>query len=343
MKQQNLKQFAVSCGMLGLLLSACPSLAQGKLRGLTRVNSKEPHADAASHSANTPEPLTSYTFGFVDYPLASDTAVYGINPGATNSKMEAVGAYGPEVAVTGAGSGFFLQVVQNKANFTETFKSENFPKSTYDLPAGINDSGQIVGTYWDLPNTVLGYELSGGKYTKLEVPFSGATYTLPSEINNSGEIVGTWADSSLVDHGFLLSGGVYTSFDYPGAAETDGIGINAAGVISGFYYDTSGIYHGFLLNGGTYTSIDVPGAVGTIAYGNNDAEDVVGFYCMTTECLTNYSVSGAQGFLLSGGIYTTINVPGFNSTVATDINDNGVIVGYDSDNAGNNHAFFAIP
>jgi len=345
MKKHNAKPISTVAALLAMLLSASLSWAQigpvGKLPGRRGASSPAQMASRQAGQAKTPG-SPSYTYGYLDFPLAPDTAAYGINPGATSSEMELVGAYGPQVAVTGEGSGFFLEVVQHKANFTQTFKTENYPKSTYVLPAGINDSGKIVGLYFDSPNTILGYELSGGKYTKLEVPFSGATYTLPSGINNSGEIVGTWADGSFVDHGFVLSGGVYTSFDYPGAPETDPISVNGGGLISGYYYDSSDIPHGFQLSGGTYTLIDFPGAAGTVAYGNNDAGDVVGFYCLTSGCLTD-GFSGAQGFLLSGGVYTTIDVPGASSTFAADINDNGVIVGYYADYGGYYHAFIAMP
>ncbi len=71
----------------------------------------------------------------------------------------------------------------------------------------------------------------------------------------------------------------------------------------------------------TFTTIDFPGSNGTNALDINDFGDIVGSYSGQT-----------NGFLLSGGIYTTIN-PSVNAviSVATGINNNGVIVGYFND------------
>ena len=59
----------------------------------------------------------------------------------------------------------------------------------------------------------------------------------------------------------------------------------------------------------TYTTLDDPLATnGTVAYGINATGQIVGSY-------TN--VSGAHGFLLSGGTYTTLDDPlGTNGTGA---------------------------
>jgi len=55
------------------------------------------------------------------------------------------------------------------------------------------------------------------------------------------------------------------------------------------------------LGQGTYTQIDVPGATTTVIQGINAAGDVVGSY--------NDS-NGSHGFLLSSGVFTTIDYPG---------------------------------
>jgi hypothetical protein len=51
-------------------------------------------------------------------------------------------------------------------------------------PSGINNSGQIVGTYGT--NPLYGYLFSGGVFTTIEFP--GSTYTGASNINDSGQI-----------------------------------------------------------------------------------------------------------------------------------------------------------
>jgi probable HAF family extracellular repeat protein len=70
----------------------------------------------------------------------------------------------------------------------------------------------------------------------------------------------------------------------------------------------------------TYSDITVPGSISTSPRGINNNGDVVGDY---------QNSSGVFGFLLSGGVYTTINCPGaVAGTFAYGINDDGVIVGY---------------
>jgi hypothetical protein len=80
----------------------------------------------------------------------------------------------------------------------------------------------------------------------------------------------------------------------------------------------------------SFTPIDVPWADpgNTDPYGINDAGQISGTY---------YDGS-YHGFLYSHGTYTPLNVPGAVATYATDINDQGQIVGYYSDASGT-HAF----
>src|SRR6516225_2327728 len=81
------------------------------------------------------------------------------------------------------------------------------------LARGINDSGQIVGTYFNGNLVSHGFLLSNGTLTTLDVPVS--INTIPDAINASGQIVGHYQDSRLGVHGFLLSGGSYTRIDVP--------------------------------------------------------------------------------------------------------------------------------
>lgn len=70
----------------------------------------------------------------------------------------------------------------------------------------------------------------------------------------------------------------------------------------------------------TFSRLDVPGSsFGTVASGINDAGQIVGQY---------FDVgSRGHGFLLSGGVYTPIDVPGAIAATARGINDAGQIVG----------------
>jgi hypothetical protein len=338
MTKQTLKHFALSLAGLGVALTPFSSWAQvGLAPKLLGQRAATFSAQAASRRAETPGSPT-YTYTLLSFPGTLSTLAVGINPGATTSKTEVVGGYGPDGEETTAG---FLARASGKKTLAETYETVNYPHVPPQQNAeSINDLGQIVGTYLDSSGDYHGYERNGGKFTSLDVPFAGATSTVPFGINNSGEVVGGWEGSSG-GGGFTLIGGAYASFNYPGSIYTNPFGLNSAGEIVGFYEDASGVGHGFLLSGGTYTSFDFPGAVETFADGINDSGDIVGTYCLTSECISTFA--GAQGFLLSGGVFTTIAIPGEFYTEALGINNNGVVVGYYQDAAGLVVSFLAAP
>jgi uncharacterized membrane protein len=128
------------------------------------------------------------------------------------------------------------------------FLSENGNYAIIDVPGtptGINNAGQIVGSYYDGTRT-LGFLLALGSYTTLDPP--GSVYTSASGINASGQIVGYYYQYSGAENnirGFLLDQGSYTTLDVPGSTYTSASGINDVGQIVGYYHDASGT-HGFL-------------------------------------------------------------------------------------------------
>jgi uncharacterized membrane protein len=69
-----------------------------------------------------------------------------------------------------------------------------------------------------------------------------------------------------------------------------------------------------------FTTIDFPGSPSTGAVGINGSGQIVGSYS------SNGNQFLSDGFLLSGGVFTTIDVPGAN-TLARGINNRGEIVG----------------
>jgi len=339
MRKQTLKNFALALVLLGLASIPSTSAAQfapaSKLPG---KNAASAAARAESRRRQTPG-TPSYTYTLLSYPGTFYTVAVGINPGATTSKKKIVGVYSAPNAPEG-GFGFLAHVSGTKT-VAENFAAMKYPREALlQYALGVNDSGEIVGTYEDSSGVFHGFELSGARLTTLNVPFTGAEETDTEGLNNSGEIVGAWTDSGGNTHGLTLIGGNYASFDYPGAYFTYAEGVNSAGEIVGYYIDAIGS-HGFLLSGGTYTSIDFPGAAGTGSSGINDVGDIVGIYCTTSEC--DSSGAGVQSYVLSGGVFTTVAIPGEVSTTLSDINNNGVLVGFYQDAAGLLVSFLATP
>jgi len=117
----------------------------------------------------------------------------------------------------------------------------------------------------------------------------------------------------------------YITIDVPGAVQTSVSGISNAGVAVGFYEDSAGNEHGFerLVDGTLIYPIDDPkGVIGTSTltylYGINNAGTILG----------SGGVISADPFTLSGGVFTTYQIPGAFRTVLGDINDQGDFVGY---------------
>ena len=261
-----------------------------------------------------------WTFTRIDVPNGSDTEALGIN-----ASGQIVGSY---VDSNGRGHGFLLD--------NDTFTTIDPPGAVFTQAVGINGSGHIVGHYQDSSFADHGFLLDRGReedrdtFITIDVPGAPATQALG--INASGQIVGVYRDSSGTGHGFLLNRArkeedrhTFITIDVPGATRTEAFGINSRGQIVGLYVAGS-TFHGFLLDRGreedrdTFTTIDVPGATSTEAFGINPAGHIVGFY--------DDSTGMGHGFLLAGGIFTTIDFPEATfSTSAVGINPAGEIVG----------------
>jgi hypothetical protein len=106
-------------------------------------------------------------------------------------------------------------------------------------PIGINDRGEIVGSYTDNRGMVHGFLLqSRGRFTRftnIDVP--GALGTQAEKINNRGQIVGKYGDDeedvqNNTLRGFLYDRGRFIPIDFPGAQQTLAHGINDRGQVA---------------------------------------------------------------------------------------------------------------
>jgi hypothetical protein len=136
------------------------------------------------------------------------------------------------------------------------------------LPKGINDQGQIVGSYINSSGTEFGFIDTNGTFSPISDPLAFPGLFLGTEasgINDAGDIVGWYYDSSEVQHGFLDAGGVFTTIDYPGAVATGITSINSAGDLVGFFVDNTNTEQGFeaipdsdVASGYDFSTIDAP-------------------------------------------------------------------------------------
>jgi probable HAF family extracellular repeat protein len=172
---------------------------------------------------------------------------------------------------------------------------------------------------------------SGFAWADVILDSNGTLYTIPipgstdpsgdyaTGINSSGQIIGYFSGSP---NAFLYSNGTVSPIDFGGYTSVSGIN-DSGEILAGANGQT------FLLQAdGSYTTIALPGD----PFGINDSGQIVG----NTEGPTGQE----QGFLDSGGVITTIDVPDSTQTDVTGINNIGQIVGYYVDAAtGVEHGF----
>jgi uncharacterized membrane protein len=268
-------------------------------------------------------------------------------------------------------------LIPDVLGITFTYSDITFPGSISTSPSGINNKGDVVGSYQN-SSGVFGFLLSNGTYTTISCPAATTgTYAVginengvivgyyttafkdygfvylngecknlaafngsvpyASGINNAGHIVGYYYVATDVTHGFELVGKTYTDLSAPGATQTTAIGINLAGDISGSYFDTSGGEHGFLLRNGKYQTVDIPGAVGKTAGTGLNDKDFV---------VGNYEdpkLQSYEGFITNSGKFAELIVTGSVTTFASAVNDGNVIVGRYFNGGVNAQGFMAAP
>lgn len=184
--------------------------------------------------------------------------------------------------------------------------SIHYPGSTTTSARGINNDGDIVGTF-----------------------FCAVACTNP----RTGET------STRGTHGFLLRGGVYTRLDVPGGVATIPRGISQQGIVVG-HYAAGGVTHGFMYSNGQYIyPIDVPAhlfdnpgspARHTLPVRMSPQGDLVG--CIHE---ANLIMTTMRGWLLRNGEFTILATPHFAGDPSRDpdtmnngVSATGAIVGF---------------
>ena len=118
------------------------------------------------------------------------------------------------------------------------------PGSTSTTAIGINNAGQIVGSYVSGGQTH-GLVYANGTFATLDVP--GSTSTQVTSINNVGQIVGFYTDAAG-SHVFLDTNGAFSTLNIPASDSSspaadepnNQVAINAVGQIFGTTSGTRG-------------------------------------------------------------------------------------------------------
>jgi len=195
-----------------------------------------------------------------------------------------------------------------KEQFT-TFDPEG---SIYTFAAGINAGGTVAGYYEDSHGAAHGFvRMSDGTITSFDPP--GAYYTEATGINDKGEVVGWYSDNSGTFYSFVRAAdGTITKFNPTQGKQPEAVGLNAKGKVAGWY----------LMNGDQGA-----GFVGN-PEGKIKQLSVEGTAINTKGAVTG--IDGSQGFVRSAsGKMVSFEAPDDpNTTVPTNINDSGTVVGY---------------
>ena len=178
------------------------------------------------------------------------------------------------------------------------FTTIDVPGAIVTTARGVNDSGEIVGSFTDDTGSH-GFLYKGGTFATLGPP--GASQSDATSINNAGQIVGSFTDSAG-QHGFLNVGGAFTTIDFPGADSTSALAIDNAGRILG----SSSFFSNFIAEGSSFTAFSCPGIFACLDF--NDNGRVVG----VTGGEDGAHGSGITGFVadIDGGILTNSSIRG---------------------------------
>ena len=189
----------------------------------------------------------TYTFTTIDVLDASSTEAYGINNAgqivgnfndatgrhgflATGGSFTTIDVPGNNIALTDArginatgqivgyfrdSSSYFRDSSSRDRGFLATggsFTTIDVPGPTNTYAFGVNDTGQILGSFLYATGGPHGFLATGGSFTTIDVP--GSLGTNASGINNAGQIVGDFNDG-ITYHGFLATGGSFDTIDVP--------------------------------------------------------------------------------------------------------------------------------
>ena len=131
-----------------------------------------------------------------------------------------------------------------------TFTTLDDPAGTATDISGINNLGQVVGSY-SAGGLNHGFLYTDGAYMTLDDPLAtGGTSpgTTANGLNDAGEVVGFYQAANGNTDGFLYTptGGFTTVNDPLAVGDSEIYGINNSGEIAGVYYDANNKGHGFL-------------------------------------------------------------------------------------------------
>ena len=282
--------------------------------------------------------LVVATLVFVALPAAASYEYRTIDPvGATNTALYAINNSGVFVGIYSVGGAYSGFVSDGASTLPIAFPSS----LAETFPYGINDRGDIVGSY--ITNGATGQEwrafvrYADGTYSALpELPVANVFMMRAAGINNNGDIVGTYITSTDTDgwgDGFLYRNGTYELFEniWPNDINDEGAIAATVAPYNGLIFSSSVAELAFRYPDETML---------TIGYAIDAAGNLAGTSISPVDGLEKAFVRG------SDGVFTAIEFPDNPRTIVTGMNDFGSVVGFYYDAASRTvrtHGFIGVP
>jgi hypothetical protein len=184
------------------------------------------------------------------------------------------------------------------------FETIDAPNTESTVLYGINDQGAVVGVSGG-SSIVSSFRYVGGDFSEITLP--GATSVVATDINNENQVLGYWSDdepqSGFTWSLFVETNGAFQNYDPP-LGEAAAYALADDGTFAGW-----AMGQGFLHGSNGYEFLPIPGT--SYPHGLNNLGEIVG-----------------AGFYYHNGKAKYFSVGPSDFTIATGINDSGLIVGY---------------
>jgi hypothetical protein len=211
---------------------------------------------------------------------------------------------------TAAGTqGFLLTAAGSLANITP-------PGTVYGTPSAINEQGGIVGTAYG----TLSYSL----FQDNIYVYGGFTAALLNQdvtgVNRSFDIVGNFTSGDDETAVYALIEGSYNTLLPTKCTYTHDPSINDSAVVAGNCVTSANASLVFTWKRGKYTYYTPPSSMTYVqATGISKNGEIAGWFIDSS--------GFDHGFVLSGGVFTQVDVPGGTNTQIMGINKSGKLVG----------------
>ena len=220
----------------------------------------------------------------------------------------------------------------------------------YVTSAGIhiNNLGQVVGSTSPDFGTSHAMLYDGSMHDLGTLPMEPdrQSYANAKEINDLGIIVGNSNEGIGAQVGFVYDGTMHSLGALGTANTSDARGINNLGqIVGGSELELlGGVQHAFLYENGVMTDLGGLGSRNfTDASAINEVGQIVGMAYTSAGSVSGHAFLVDHGVMLDVNNLLDASSSHWTLIYAYDINDNGWIVGYGNNPAGDTHAYLAIP